>query len=514
MKRILQFIIFVITSCLFLYSCEEDIITQMPIEPYPFASLDANGGKWKPILLNSVTEITIPAPQTTSSAAYQNELSELKRILDQRTAAQTDAVEYWGSNALVRWNEIARQLTNKYNLTPAPNADGTYTLPDANNPGKYPNFPFSHPPYASRALSYWGAAQYDALIATWQYKYQFNRAAPYVIDNTVQPFLPKNDLPTYPSEDAVIAAVSQTILTAMFPLEKDFLAAKAAEHKNSRLWSGMNVESDLVVGDSLGRAVAAKFLTRARSDGMSRAQAAKPISDSLTNAAQKKWGWSWKNLEIPQRPVGIAPLFGQVKMWCVPNVEVVRPVPPPAPGSPAFEKDAKELRDIAKNLSKEQRKIANFWSDGLNTYTPPGHWNRLASDFIIKYQQNPLRAARTFAYLNMALMDAGVSCWDAKYYYHYPRPSQAMPGFKTILGIPNFPSYTSGHSTFSAAAAVVLSHLFPNEQARCEAWAQEAAMSRIYAGIHFRFDAEAGLTQGKAVGNYAIVKAKEDGAEK
>lgn len=513
MKKILYFIITTITSFAIFQACEDDLLTEMAIEPYEVASLDENGGNWKPVLLTSPSEIGIPAPKVTTDAAYAEELTKLKSAAAQATGEQQAAVQYWGSNALVRWNEIARQLTNKYNLTPAPNADGTYPSPDANNPGKYPYFPFSHPPYASRALAYWGAAQYDALIAAWKYKYQFNRPAPYKTDNSIQPRLPQSNLPSYPSEDAVIAAVSQTILTAMFPLEKDFLAAKATEHKNSRLWAGMNVESDLVAGDSLGRAVAAKFLARARTDGMSRAQTPRPVSDSLTNAAQAKFGWSWKNMESPQRPVGIAPLFGQVKMWCVPNVQAVRPVPPPAPGSAAFEKDAQELRDIAKNVSKEQRRIANYWSDGLNTYTPPGHWNRYASNSIVKNKYNALRAARTYAYLNMAMMDAGIACWDAKYYYHYPRPIQAMPGFKAILGTPNFPSYTSGHSTFSAAAATVLSHLFPDEKTVFEAAALEASLSRIYAGIHYRFDTEAGLTAGKAVGDYTLGFAKKDGAE-
>jgi membrane-associated phospholipid phosphatase len=81
------------------------------------------------------------------------------------------------------------------------------------------------------------------------------------------------------------------------------------------------------------------------------------------------------------------------------------------------------------------------------------------------------------------------------------------------LGVPNFPSYTSGHSTFSAAAAAVLAHIFPAEQAKFDAWAKEAAESRIYAGIHYRFDAEAGNTQGKACAEYAINAAKADGAE-
>lgn len=113
----------------------------------------------------------------------------------------------------------------------------------------------------------------------------------------------------------------------------------------------------------------------------------------------------------------------------------------------------------------------------------------------------------------MAIVDAGISCWDAKYYYHYPRPIQSIPGFKTILGTPNFPAYTSGHSTFSAAAAEVLSHFFPAEAAQYKKWAEEAAMSRVYGGIHYRFDAEIGLSQGKKVGTYSVNRAIKDGAE-
>jgi hypothetical protein len=197
----------------------------------------------------------------------------------------------------------------------------------------------------------------------------------------------------------------------------------------------------------------------------------------------------------------------------VPNVADVRPGPPPAVGSAEFQIAAKELQDIQANMTEGKRKIANWWSDGLGSYTPPGHWNKFAKDFLIKYKENPIRSARTFAYLNMAVMDAGISCWDAKYYYHYPRPIQAIPGFKTILGTPNFPSYTSGHSTFSAAAASILSYIYPNEAGQCQAWAREAAESRIYAGIHYRFDAEVGIEQGKAVAAYTLDKAQSDGAD-
>jgi hypothetical protein len=90
---------------------------------------------------------------------------------------------------------------------------------------------------------------------------------------------------------------------------------------------------------------------------------------------------------------------------------------------------------------------------------------------------------------------------------------QTIPGFKTILGTPNFPAYTSGHSTFSGAAADVLAHFFPKDATIFKNWAEEAAMSRVYGGIHYRFDAEVGIQQGKDVAAYAIQRAKLDKAD-
>src|SRR5690606_14334313 len=149
----------------------------------------------------------------------------------------------------------------------------------------------------------------------------------------------------------------------------------------------------------------------------------------------------------------------------------------------------------------------------LGTYTPPGHWNEFANKFIVKYKLNPLRSARTLAYINMAMMDGGISCWDAKYYYHYPRPIQTIEGFKTIAGTPNFPSYTSGHSVFSAAGAEVLAYIFPQEAALVRGWAEEAAISRVYGGIHWTFDAYIGTEQGIDVAQYTVDVARLDGAD-
>ena len=116
------------------------------------------------------------------------------------------------------------------------------------------------------------------------------------------------------------------------------------------------------------------------------------------------------------------------------------------------------------------------------------------------------------ALLNMSLMDASIVCWDTKYFYFNPRPSQTNPAIKTLTGIPNFPSYISGHSTFSGAAATVLSYIIPENAAKYNAMASEASMSRLYAGIHYRADCEVGLQVGNSVGNFAVNRGKVDGA--
>ena len=117
------------------------------------------------------------------------------------------------------------------------------------------------------------------------------------------------------------------------------------------------------------------------------------------------------------------------------------------------------------------------------------------------------------ALLNMAMMDAAIVCWDAKYVYFNPRPPQMNNTIKTVTGLPNFPSYTSGHSTFSAAAATILGHIIPSNATKYTAMAQEASLSRMYAAIHYRSDCEKGLESGNKVGEYAKARARTDGAE-
>jgi len=493
-------------------SCEKDLPTYLEYKDYSYSSADENGGDWKPILIDQGAAINIEAPEDISSQSYQEEISVLKASMDEINTSQRKALDYWGNNAVVRWNEIALELIAKYNLIPGPNDDGTYTLPNPSNPNGPPGFPFAHPPYASRALAYLSVAQFDGLVSAWHYKYLYDREAPYRQDTSISFAYEPNDIPSYPSEGAVLARVSKRVLSAMFPLEVEYLQKMEDEHLQSVLLSGGFVPSDVSAGAAIGDSIAQIALARAATDGMKNAQAPKAVSDSIKAAAFERFGWQWDNLEIPVRPVGLTPLFGKVRMWNVANVEDVRPIPPPALDSDAYFEDVAIVKGYADNMTEEKRRIANFWQDGLGTYTPPGHWNRFANEFMVESKMNPLRSARTMAYMNMAIMDSGISCWDAKYYYHYPRPIQTIDGFKTIAGTPNFPSYTSGHSVFSAAASEVLAYIFPEKATLVRGWAEEAAISRVYGGIHWKFDATVGTDQGREVAKFTIDVAKLDGA--
>jgi hypothetical protein len=477
------------------------------------ATLDENGGNWKPFVLKSATEFLVAEPKPTNSADYSQEIAELKSLQASLTDDQKAKINYWNTGGVFRWNEIARELAARYNLPPVAGPDGKYPIPDANNPFQEPKFPFANPPYAARAFAYLGVAQYDGLVAAWKYKYMYNRMRPSAFDASIKSMAPDSGLPTYPSEDAVVATVSLEILKFMFPTEIEYLTQKAEEHKISRLWAGAQVKSDIAAGEELGKLVAQKILAAAKSDGMKDANNQTLVSGMQEAAISRGLTVAWKSQELPYRSP-LLPNYGAVKTWNFDEETKIklRPAAPPAIGSPEFNKDMDELRKYAKNLTREQHRIANFWSDGPGSYTPPGHWNKIAADLIYKNKFNELRAARTMALVGTTLMDAGVCCWDVKYYYFYPRPYQMDEAIKTVVGLPNFPSYSSGHSTFSAAAATVLSYVFPDEAVNLDVKAMEASVSRIYGGIHYRFDCEVGLRCGKNIGSYAVLRGQQDGS--
>lgn len=504
----------VLLLCLSLVQCDK---TPEQVEnlPYPETRLDENAGTWKAYILQNPTEVAVAVPADPTSAEYLAELDAVVALQQNLSGAQQDAIQFWGENGVLRWHEIARELAAQYNAPPKNNADGTYPNPDPNNPTSFPRFPFANPPYASRAFALLAVAQYDALVATWHYKFTHNRKAPYQYNNQrINPMLPQSDLPSYPSEDAVVAAASRELLKFLFPGEKEYLDGRATEHKNSRLWAGSNVQSDLDAGEALGVAIAQKIIAYAKTDGMGQANAQANYPNLKADAAARGFTTQWTSRELPARPP-MLPFFGNVKMWNMTAADkvAVRPDAPPLPGSAAFETDHKEMLDLAKNRSREEFRIAAFWADGPGTYTPPGHWNRKGEELIRRARWNEIRTARAMALLNTAMEDAGISCWDTKYYYLTQRPSEVDSDITTSTGIPNFPGYTSGHSTFSAAGAEVLSYLFPEESSTLKAWAKEASDSRVYGCIHFRIDCSKGLEAGEKIGAFAVARGRQDGSE-
>src|SRR5207245_7998564 len=126
---------------------------------------------------------------------------------------------------------------------------------------------------------------------------------------------------------------------------------------------------------------------------------------------------------------------------------------------------------------------------------------------------NPPRAARALALMTVANYDANVACWDAKFTYWAIRPFQLDPTLVTLFPTPNHPSYPAAHACNDGAIAPVLGYLFPNDADFFAARAQEAANSRLWAGIHFRGDLISGATLGSGVAQLVIDRAKADGSE-
>ena len=478
------------------------------------AKTDLNAGAWKTVLLTDPAEFAVPAPIATNTPEYIAQMNEIKAWQADLTSEEKRIVKYWSAGAVLRWNEILRELVAKYNLPPYQNADGTYPFPSANNPLAYPQFPFANPPYAARAYAYISAAQYDALVAAWHYKKLYNRSAPYKVDATINVLIPKSDLPSYPSEDGVVAGVSVELMKLLFPGDQDYIQQKAEEHRRARILSGANVRSDIEAGEALGKLVAQKFVTRARGDRAGAAAGNQASWTKLETDCMARGETPWYSLELPKRPP-MLPVFGKVKPFLFDSLTCIalRPAPPPAVNSQQMKDETEEVYQMIKNPTREKTRIVHFWADGVATYTPPGHWDAIAAEDFITKNFSEIRWARNMALVNMALSDAAIVCWETKYFYFNPRPTQLNPKIKTLTGIPNFPSYISGHSTFSGAAAAILSHIIPEKATDYNAMANEASLSRLYGGIHYRSDCFVGLEVGKNVGNYAIQRALTDGAD-
>jgi hypothetical protein len=181
-----------------------------------------------------------------------------------------------------------------------------------------------------------------------------------------------------------------------------------------------------------------------------------------------------------------------------------RPGPPPAFGSADFLAALAEVRHFSDTRTPEQDAAAKFWAAPNGFTVIPTYNYQIASEQIVKFHLNELRAAHVFALMGMAVMDAFIACHDAKYTYWLIRPSQADPGITLSVPLPNFPAYPSNHSCITSAAMAILAHEFPSDTEHLNGLAEAAGISRVHGGIHYRFDNDAGLALGRRVAAHAL----------
>jgi membrane-associated phospholipid phosphatase len=448
----------------------------------PGVQSETTAGQWRTWVLASGSELRPGPPAAPGSAQAAQELDEIVRLQTTRTATADSLVRYWNVLPTQRWHELTLELLEFY----------WALLPDVRA---------ATPVRSARILSLVNVAMYDAMVATWDAKYAYGRLAPAMVDTRVRGLVSVGGLPSYPSEHAAVAGAAATMLAALFSFDDTLRIQRLARDAGeSRIVAGAAYRSDVDAGYAIGRAVAAKVLARARSDG----------SDAVWTGTPPTASWAWQ--PTPPRRVKnpFDPLAGSWRTWVIASGNAHRPTPPPMPGTARFQTDLDELRRLSTTRTAAQADTARYWA----TDAPSSRWEVFMETELASHRMSSMRAARALALASTAMADALIACWDAKFVYWLERPITADTTLKTAISTPPFPSYPSGHSTQSAAAAEVFAYLFPDRAEFYRAKADEASVSRVLAGIHYRFDIEAGEALGRIVGQAAVERARGDGADK
>jgi hypothetical protein len=277
---------------------------------------------------------------------------------------------------------------------------------------------------------------------------------------------------------AAISAASLVTLTYLFPAEQ-----QALDSLFQQFLAGASQE-----GANVGRSVGAQVVAYAQTDRFSA-----PWTGTVPTGP---------GIWFSSTPPGGATL-GQAKTYFLTSGSQFRPVPHPAFGSAAFQDALAEVRRFSGTRTQEQDSIAKYWALPNGTFTPLGWWNNEAGRLITQYKLTERRSAHLFAVMQMVAYDALVASHEAKYTYWLLRPTMADPAITLSIGLPNFPSYPSNHAAISAGMAAILGVEFPSERTRLAQLADQAMLSRVYGGIHYRFDGTAGLTLGRNIAEWA-----------
>lgn len=290
------------------------------------------------------------------------------------------------------------------------------------------------------------------------------------------------------SDRGAVAGASAAVLSSLFPTQAQALEDSVKAQRTA------GSDQAFARGEAIGRAVGATIVTRAQTDGW-----ATPFAGTVPVGA----GFWHSEATPPSVACGQLP---GVQPWFLRSAHQFRSAPPPAFGSQAYQTALAEIRSISDTRTHTQDSIAAFWALGVGTPTASGFWLQVATDGITQHALSERSATHLYALLSATMADATIGCWDTKETYWLIRPWQADPAITVVaaVGKPNHPSYPSGHSCVSSSAAAVLSRFFPHERAQLDAMVTDAGLSRMYGGIHYRFDIEAGQLLGRSVAAVAI----------
>ncbi|MGB0600309.1 MAG: Ig-like domain-containing protein [Rubripirellula sp.] len=322
-------------------------------------------------------------------------------------------------------------------------------------------------------------------------------------------------------EAAVTSAASEVLLYA-FPTQHD----RIASHRDQVLDSINDIQLR-DAGIQLGRSIGQAIIELRSDDGW----------DEFNSYSGNVGAGSWRPTP-PMFSIPVLPHWATVDPWVIETPNQFRPAGPPDLASEQYALAYQEVISVGQAGSQsrqaDQTEAALFWLDGSGTYTPAGHWNQIASNAVESIDASISESARVLAQLNLAMADAIIAAWDAKYHYKFWRPETASGGleddlntetsavenWRPLLNSPNHPEYVSGHSSVGGAADAVLTRYFGDEFSfesesiglpgvrrsfsNFREASNEAGKSRVFGGIHFEFSNADGLQLGRQIGNQVL----------
>jgi hypothetical protein len=385
------------------------------------------------------------------------------------------------------------------------------------------------PPVAARALGYMGLSLYESVVPGMP---GHQSLAGQLNELSSLPWAQPDEPLHWPT---VANASLATMVRMMFPTATPENKARIdLLERNLPLKYTQDFDPNSITPDisnrseTFGKLMGMAIMTWARTDGGHEAWGPVRRTRAIYVAPSGAGKWS---ATPPAFAAPLLPYWGENRPFVMKTAADCPAPPPPVyseePGS-AFYKDGLEVYKIATAATQEQRQFALYWADDAGkTPTPAGHWAYITNDLLKARKADLGTAAETFARLNIAMSDAFVAAWYTKYKLNVLRPVTYVQlvadsnWFPTLLPTPPFPDYPSGHSVQSSAAQAVLNKLFgantefvdnthndrgwgPRTFKSFKAAADEAAISRLYAGIHYRFATDGGKPQGQCVADKVL----------